>query len=133
MEAVSQNRDPSLEHDRMAINDTLLSRFIPAGFYYKTFMWPRKAWDGLYEPRIRAVAGLGIAPAMADTDSYTQRYAHSVVLVIGAGPSGSIAASEDAATGARVILLDDHAAMGGSVLTGLGAKIDGREWVGKAV
>src|SRR3546814_8600472 len=90
MEAVSQNRDPSLEHDRMAINDTLLSRFIPAGFYYKTFMWPRKAWDGLYEPRIRAAAGLGIAPAMADTDSYTQRYAHCDVLVkIGRAPVGT--------------------------------------------
>lgn len=127
METVSQNRDPSLEHDRMAINDTLLSRFIPAGFYYKTFMWPRKAWDGLYEPRIRAAAGLGIAPATADTDSYTQRYAHCDVLVIGAGPAGLIAASEAAATGARVILCDDRAAMGGSLLSAIGATIDGRE------
>src|SRR3546814_4448506 len=88
-------------------------------FYYKTFMWPRKAWDGLYEPRIRAAAGLGIAPAMADTDSYTQRYAHCDVLVIGAGPAGLIAASEAAATGARVILCDDHAAMGGSLLSAI--------------
>src|SRR3546814_20208959 len=112
MEAVSQNRDPSLEHDRMAINDTLLSRFIPAGFYYKTFMWPRKAWDGLYEPRIRAAAGLGIAPAMADTDSYTQRYAHCDVLVIGAVPAWLITSSEAAGTGAPGVPWDDHAAMG---------------------
>src|SRR3546814_12750645 len=89
-------------------------------------MWPRKAWDGLYDPRIRAAAGLGIAPAMADTDSYTQRYAHCDVLVIGAGPAGLIAASEAAATGARVILCDDHAAMGGSLLSALGATNPGR-------
>ncbi len=59
LDAVSQNRHPSLEKDRMAVNDKLLSRFIPAGFYYKTFMWPKKARDSLYEPRIRAAAGAG--------------------------------------------------------------------------
>src|SRR3546814_2598707 len=53
MEAVSQNRDPSLEHDRMAIHDTLLSSSIPAGLYYKAFMWPRKPWGWLYAPRNR--------------------------------------------------------------------------------
>src|SRR3546814_3862364 len=89
-------------------------------------MWPRKAWDGLYEPRVRASACLGIAPAMADTDSYTQRYAHCDDLVIGAGPAGLIAASEAAATGARVNLCVDHAAMGGSLLSAIGSPIEGR-------
>src|SRR5690606_18481402 len=69
LDAVSQNRRPSLQKDRMAINDRF-GRFIPAGFYYKTFMWPRKAWDRLFEPRIREAAGLGIAPSEPDTDSY---------------------------------------------------------------
>ena len=61
LEADSQNRWPSLAFDVGAIND-LISPFIPAGFYYKTFMWPRAAWKSLYEPRIRAAAGLGTAP-----------------------------------------------------------------------
>src|SRR3546814_19748548 len=61
-------------------------RFLPAGFYYKTFMWPRRAWVAVYEPRIRAVAGLGVAPDAPDPDRYAQRYAHCEVLVVGAGP-----------------------------------------------
>lgn len=116
LDAVSQNRYPNLEHDRMAVNDKL-SRFIPAGFYYKTFMWPRKAWDRLYEPRIREAAGLGIAPSEPDVDSYAQRYAHCDVLVVGAGPAGIAAAIEAARTGARIILCDEGAAMGGSLLS----------------
>ena len=82
--AYSQNRWPSLRFDASRIND-LLSRFIPSGFYYKTFMWPRKAWHNLYEPRIRAAAGLGVAPAEADPDCYAQRYSHCEVLIVGAG------------------------------------------------
>jgi sarcosine oxidase subunit alpha len=124
--AVSQNRNPSLEHDRMAINDRLLSRFIPAGFYYKTFMWPRKAWDHLYEPRIREAAGLGKAPSLPDTDSYTQRYAHCDVLVIGAGPAGLAAAAEAAIAGARVMLCDDRAEMGGSLLSTVETTVAGK-------
>jgi len=125
LEAVSQNRHPSLEHDRMAISGKLFSRFIPAGFYYKTFMWPRKAWDRLYEPRIRAAAGLGEAPTSSDIDVYSQRYAHCDVLVIGGGPAGIGAALAAAATGARVILCDDRPAMGGSLLSAVDATIDG--------
>src|SRR5277367_2163176 len=62
--AFSQNRWPSLAFDAGAIND-LLAPFIPAGFYYKTFMWPQRAWHAFYEPRIRAAAGLGRAPTQA--------------------------------------------------------------------
>ncbi|MGC1388251.1 MAG: 2Fe-2S iron-sulfur cluster-binding protein, partial [Steroidobacteraceae bacterium] len=72
--AHSQNRWPSLAHDFGRVNDAL-SAFFPAGFYYKTFMWPRKAWKLLYEPFIRRAAGLGLAPSQADPDRYAQRYA----------------------------------------------------------
>jgi sarcosine oxidase, subunit alpha len=115
LEAHSQNRWPSLAFDCGAIAD-LLAPFIPAGFYYKTFMWPPSAWRTLYEPRIRAAAGLGRAPSAADPDRYAARYAHCDVLVVGAGPAGLAAARAAAAGGARVILCDEQSEPGGSLL-----------------
>ena len=115
LEAESQNRWPSLGLDFGAING-LLSPFIPAGFYYKTFMWPRSAWRRLYEPKIRAAAGLGRAPEQPDPDSYSNRFAHCDVLVVGAGPAGLAAATAAAASGARVILCDEQPQLGGSLL-----------------
>jgi sarcosine oxidase subunit alpha len=114
--AVSQNRWPSLRFDTGAINDAI-APFIPAGFYYKTFMWPRRAWHAFYEPRIRAAAGLGVAPTLPDPDRYATRFAHCDVLIVGAGPSGLAAASAAAAAGARVILCDEQNEFGGSLLT----------------
>jgi sarcosine oxidase, subunit alpha len=116
LDAVSQNRWPSLGFDFGAIND-LFAPFIPAGFYYKTFMWPRRAWRALYEPRIRAAAGLGRAPALPDPDRYASRYAHCDVLVVGAGPAGIAAASAAASAGARVVLCDEQSELGGSLLS----------------
>jgi sarcosine oxidase subunit alpha len=115
LEAHSQNRWPSLAFDLGAVND-LLAPFIPAGFYYKTFMWPRRAWRWLYEPRIRAAAGLGHSPTEADPDRYASRYAHCDVLVVGAGPAGLAAAAAAAANGARVLLCDEQNEFGGSLL-----------------
>jgi sarcosine oxidase, subunit alpha len=115
LEAHSQNRWPALAFDVGAIND-LIAPFIPAGFYYKTFMWPRRAWRHLYEPRIRAAAGLGRAPTEPDPDRYAARYAHCDVLVVGAGPAGLAAAAAAAQHGARVILCDEQAELGGSLL-----------------
>ncbi|HEY7887301.1 MAG TPA: sarcosine oxidase subunit alpha family protein [Steroidobacteraceae bacterium] len=116
LEAQSQNRWPSLELDLGAVSG-LLSPFIPAGFYYKTFMWPRNAWQRLYEPKIRAAAGLGRAPEEADPDTYSSRFAHCDVLVVGAGPAGLAAAAAAAASGARVILCDEQPELGGSLLS----------------
>ncbi len=133
--AQSQNRWPSLRFDVGRVND-LLSPFFPAGFYYKTFMWPRAAWAALYEPLIRAAAGLGRAPGMPDPDRYAQRYAHCDVLVVGAGPAGLAAALAAADAGARVILCDEQPEAGGSLLAGTRAVVDGlaaSAWIEGAV
>jgi sarcosine oxidase, subunit alpha len=116
LEAWSQNRWPALAFDFGAVNDSL-ARFIPAGFYYKTFMWPRSAWQWLYEPRIRAAAGLGRAPGRADPDHYATRFAHCDVLVVGAGPAGLAAAHAAAAAGARVVVCDEQSEPGGTLLS----------------
>jgi sarcosine oxidase, subunit alpha len=121
--AASQNHWPSLSFDVGRLNDWL-SPLFPAGFYYKTFMWPRGAWKHLYEPVIRRAAGLGHAPRLADPDRYAQRYAHCDVLVVGGGPAGIAAALTAANSGARVILCDEGAEFGGSLLRDE-ARIDG--------
>jgi sarcosine oxidase, subunit alpha len=115
LKAVSQNRWPSLRHDVVAINDRL-GMFFPAGFYNKTFMWPRSFWEKLYEPAIRKLAGLGEAPTDEDPDTYAATYAHCDVLIIGAGPAGIEAALEAAATSKRVILIDEQDELGGGAL-----------------
>jgi sarcosine oxidase, subunit alpha len=124
--AESQNRWPSLGFDLGRVND-FLSPIFPAGFYYKTFMWPRAGWASLYEPLIRRAAGLGCAPALPDPDRYAQCYAHCDVLVVGAGPAGLAAAQAAAAAGARVILCDEQPELGGSLLDGGAARIEGLE------
>ncbi len=122
--ATSQNRWPSLAFDVGAVND-LASPFIPAGFYYKTFMWPQKAWHKLYEPNIRMAAGLGKAPTEADPDAYANRFAHCDVLVIGGGAAGLAAALAAAESGANVMIVDENPATGGALRYESGATIDG--------
>jgi sarcosine oxidase subunit alpha len=112
LEAVSQNRWPSLRFDLMSIN-SLLSPVFVAGFYYKTFMWPAAFWEKLYEPMIRRAAGLGRAADLPDPDTYEKATAFCDVLVIGAGPTGLAAALAAARSGARVILADESAEFGG--------------------
>ncbi|WP_159588471.1 sarcosine oxidase subunit alpha [Chelativorans xinjiangense] len=128
--AVSQNRWPSLAFDVGALND-LGAPFFSAGFYYKTFMWPRAAWERLYEPVIRRAAGLGTAPDQPDPDRYSNRFAHCDVLVVGGGAAGLAAALAASEAGARVILADEQAEPGGSLRFEDGAFIDGKpgwEW-----
>ncbi len=125
LRARSQNRFPSLRFDLGAVGN-LASPLLSAGFYYKTFMWPRAFWRHLYEPAIRAAAGLGRAPTAADPDRYLHHYAHCDVLVIGAGPAGLAAALAASARGARVLLCDEQAELGGSLLAETDATIDGR-------
>jgi sarcosine oxidase, subunit alpha len=116
LQAVSQNRWPSLKTDVTAINDRL-GMFFPAGFYNKTFMWPRSFWDKLYEPIIRRLAGLGEAPTEEDPDSYAATYAHCDLLIIGAGPAGIDAALEASGTAKRIILIDEQDEAGGGALS----------------
>jgi sarcosine oxidase, subunit alpha len=129
--AVSQNNWPSLAVDFQAVNG-LFSSFIPAGFYYKTFMHPKGAWERLYEPLIRRAAGLGRAPTERDADHYAVLYAHCDVAVVGAGPAGLAAALTAARGGARVMLFDEQSEFGGSLLAEKAAEIDGKpaaEWL----
>ncbi|MEM6665867.1 MAG: sarcosine oxidase subunit alpha family protein [Pseudomonadota bacterium] len=113
--AQSQNRWPSLDLDLMAINQ-LGGPLLSAGFYYKTFMGPtQKAWM-VYEHFIRRAAGLGKATHLPDPDRYERTHAYCDVLIVGGGAAGLAAARAAAATGARVILADENARMGGALL-----------------
>ena len=115
----SQNRAPSLKFDLLAVND-LAAPFFGAGFYYKTFMWPRAFWERLYEPAIRRAAGLGRLSGKHDEATYEKAWAYCDLLVIGAGPTGLMAALTAARAGADVILADEGARMGGSLLSDTG-------------
>lgn len=110
--AHSQNRFPSLKLDALAVND-LLGPFFSAGFYYKTFMWPKAFWEKLYEPAIRRAAGLGRLSGLPDPAEYDKAWAHCDVLVIGSGPAGLMAALTAAKGGAKVILAEEDFTFGG--------------------
>ncbi|MEZ5685444.1 MAG: sarcosine oxidase subunit alpha [Paracoccaceae bacterium] len=125
LETTSQNKYPSLKFDVGAVNDAAYMLF-SAGFYYKTFMWPKSFWHKVYEPFIRAAAGLGVSPTEEDPDHYASRYLHCDVLVVGAGPTGLAAARAAAVDGLRVVLVDENAEAGGTLLSEPQAQIDGR-------
>jgi len=112
--AESVNCWPSPGFDVMAVN-SLLSRIFVAGFYYKTFMWPKTGWH-FYEWFIRRAAGLGTPPTTTDTDIYDKMNAHCDVIIVGAGPAGLMAALEAGRSGARVILCDMKNQLGGQLL-----------------
>lgn len=134
LDARSQNHRGPLGFDLMAVTD-LLSPFLAAGFYYKTFMWPRAFWEKLYEPAIRAAAGLGRLSGQNDPDIYDKGYLHCDLLVIGSGPAGLMAARTAARAGARVILADEDFLMGGR-LNAETLAVDGRagaEWAAETV
>jgi sarcosine oxidase subunit alpha len=128
--AASQNRWPCLKFDVGSVNN-LLHRFFPAGFYYKTFMWPASWWLK-YEHWIRRAAGLGKAPQGRDPDRYEKTHGHCDVLIVGGGPAGLAAALAAGRTGARVILVDEGTLLGGSLWSDLDCTIDGApglDWV----
>ena len=134
LEAVSVTGWPGVRWDLGAINDWL-HRLFPAGFYYKTFMWPNNWWN-VYGYFIRRMAGLGKAPKTHKPEErYEKRYHHCDVLIIGAGPAGLAAALAAADSGARVMLVDEQAEAGGA-LSGAEKEIDGKpalDWVAETV
>ena len=114
LEASSQNCWPSVNFDIGGINN-FLSSVLPAGFYYKTFMWPANFWEK-YEYFIRKSAGLGKSPTEPDPDIYEHKYIHCDVLVIGAGISGILAAKTAAKNGFKTLLVDEKSYLGGSTI-----------------
>ncbi len=134
MVAKSQNCWPSVSFDLGEINN-LLSKFFPAGFYYKTFMWPKNFWYKIYEPIIRKAAGLGVAPLKPDPDRYEHKFEYCDILIAGSGPSGLASALAAAKNGAKVILAEDKPRFGGSLLTNevtIGNK-KGKEWANETI
>ena len=115
--AESQNRWPSLRFDLMALANRA-GRFLPAGFYYKTFMAPGWAWERVYEPLIRRAAGLGrLRPIVGDHAAPAETvHDHADVLVVGAGTAGLAAAHRLGTSGLRVMLVDQAVVPGGGAL-----------------
>jgi sarcosine oxidase subunit alpha len=116
LRAACQNAWPSVDVDLMAVN-SWFAPLLGAGFYYKTFMGPRRGSWMFYEPFIRRAAGLGKGVHQRDPDRYEHRDAYADVLVIGAGPAGIAAACAAAQSGARVTLVEQDSLPGGALLS----------------
>ncbi len=133
LDASSVNCWPSLDFDLLSINSRF-ARLMPAGFYYKTFMWPKSMWM-MYEHFIRKASGLGVAPSEPDPDRYEHSHAHCDLLVVGGGVAGLSAALAAGRAGARVIIADEQSEFGGLGLS-TPAQIDGVEagqWIAAAI
>lgn len=115
LSARSVHASPSVDFDLRSAN-SWFARFMPAGFYYKTFMASQNAWH-FFEHHIRKASGLGESPREADPDRYDKRYAFCDVLVVGGGVAGLCAALAAGSAGARVIVADEQAEMGGWLLS----------------
>ena len=134
LKASSQNFLGSINFDLMAVND-LLKNFIGAGFYYKTFMWPQKLWEKIYEPVIRKAAGLGKLSMEADPSQYDKGYLHSDFLIVGSGISGLMSALLLAETGSEILVIEEDFTIGGR-LNSEKLIINGKKssvWVDRAV
>jgi len=134
LEAKSVNCWPSVNFDIGAINN-FFNKFLPAGFYYKTFMWPKSFWYRIYEPFIRKAAGFGVASTKYDSERYEHKYEYCDLLITGSGPAGLAGAYAAAKNGARIILAEEKPRFGGSLLTSnvnIGNQ-SGKDWADKII
>ena len=134
LEAKSVNCWPNVNFDIGGINN-FLRIFLPAGFYYKTFMWPKSFWYKIYEPFLRKAAGFGVVSHEPDKERYEHKYEYCDLLITGSGPSGLASAYSAAKNGAKVILAEDKPRFGGSLLTSdvnIGNE-SGKEWADKII
>jgi sarcosine oxidase, subunit alpha len=117
MKVEHMNAEPSLDFDVMRTTDLVGGPFTPPGFYYKTFIRPRRLWP-LYEKFLRHAAGLGkLRKSQPEREWRTEyRRRHADVLVIGGGAAGLSAAAEAAELGADVVLVDEGPEPGGRLL-----------------
>jgi sarcosine oxidase subunit alpha len=115
LRASSTSGWPSLDFDLKAVLGQA-SRFMPAGFYSKTFKWPRSFWPA-YETVIRKFAGFGSAPTEADPERYDHLHHHVDVLVIGGGAAGLSAALIAGKAGLKTLLIDEQSEFGGWLLS----------------
>ena len=92
----------------------LFTRFLPVGFYYRTFFTPKIAWR-FWEPVIRKLAGLGAVNVEAHHGYFDKAYLFADVAVIGGGPAGMAAAISAGRSGAEVILIDENVVLGGAL------------------
>lgn len=134
LNAKSQNYKLSLHLDLLGIND-LFAPFLSAGFYYKTFMWPKLFWEKLYEPVIRNSAGLGKLSGHPDPDTYDKGFLHCDILIVGGGPSGLVAALTAGRAGASIILADEDFCLGGRINSDNEVINDtsGQEWLSQTI
>ncbi|MCH8111471.1 MAG: (2Fe-2S)-binding protein, partial [Proteobacteria bacterium] len=109
-----QNYRGSLMNDRDAWLGRV-SRFLPVGFYYRTFYKPKWAWPRLWEPWFRKSAGLGEADLAAPHGYFDKAFGHYDVAVIGGGPAGMSAAAFAAKAGADVVLINESPVLGGAL------------------
>ena len=119
MKVSSQNTWPSLDFDVKAANK-MVGRFLPPGFYYKTFIAPRALWP-TYSKILRRFASGGTVDGVLQPERYDKRYAHPDVVVAGSGPAGLAAAIAAAETGAGVLLVEEEHALGGHLRYGTAA------------
>jgi sarcosine oxidase subunit alpha len=120
MDVRAQNTWPSLRFDVKAANQ-LAGAFLPAGFYYKTFIKPQRLWPA-YESVLRRFSSGGVTTPQAGHGYYDKRYAHPDVLVAGGGPAGMAAAVAAARAGGRVMLVEEEHQLGGHLRWGTAAE-----------
>jgi sarcosine oxidase, subunit alpha len=116
MKVTAQTGWPSLSFDVKA-SVGLIARFLGPGFYYKTFMWPRRWWP-LYERLLRSFIAGGTTSPNSEHGYYDKRYAHTDVVIAGGGPAGMAAAVAAASVGAQVMLVEEEHHLGGHLRYG---------------